>query len=392
MATTEELLVIIKGMSLARAFLSVSFASCLALIACGSDTGSGFDENGGNGGGGGGGEGSSGGFGSSGNNGEGDDDGGGATCAASVAQTTKPKVDIIFVIDNSGSMNEEMNQIRTNINTFVSKIGTSGLDYQVIFIVKKEGSGNTICVPAPLAGPNCADNPPLFRHINQSVSSDNSFSLILSTYDSSNADIAWGKYLRSDAFKVFVGVSDDGSSDQNANTFDASLIAKGAGQFGTADKRNYVYHSICSWKEGTTPPSNERCATSDGNGIQYQNIALLTGGIIDSVCKTDYSSVLDNIGKGIVDRLACELGYPTADAADPTKVQVRFTPAGGGAAQTLVQVTDASKCDANPNGWYYDDPSKPAKIVLCKGICDTANAGQGSKIEALVGCKGAGPK
>jgi len=57
-----------------------------------------------------------------------------------------------------------------------------------------------------------------------------------------------------------------------------------------------------------------------------------------------------------------------------------------------VQVTDASKCDANPNGWYYDEPSKPTKILLCKSICDTANATAGGKIEALVGCKGAGPK
>ena len=380
-------------MSLVRAFLSLSFASCLALVACGSDSGSSFGgDNPGNGNGGEGGEGSSGGFGSSGGNGgEGDGDGG-ATGAASVAQTTKPKVDIIFVIDNSGSMGEEMAQVQANINTFAGKIGGSGLDYQVLFIVRKGTSNLRICVPEPLAGPGCADAPPRFRHIDQSVASDNSLSLILSTYDSQTPNIAWGQYLRADAFKVFIGVSDDGSSDMNANTFDADLIAKGAGQFGTAQQRNYVYHAICSWKPGTTPPSNERCDTSDGNGIQYQNIALLTGGIIDSVCKTDYSSVLDNIGKGIVDRLACELGYPTAEAADPTKVQVRFTPAGGGAAQTLVQVTDASKCDANPNGWYYDDPSEPAKIILCKGICDTANSSQGAKIEALVGCKGSGPK
>jgi len=380
-------------MSLARAFLSLSFASCLALVACGSDSGSGFDPNapGSGGEGNGGGEGSSGGFGSSGGNGEGEGDGG-ATCAASVAQTTKPKVDIIFVIDNSGSMGEEMAQVQANINTFAGKIGSSGLDYQVLFIVRKGTSNLRICVPAPLAGPDCADNPPLFRHIDQSVASDNSLSLILSTYDSQNAALAWGQHLRADAFKVFIGVSDDGSSDMNANTFDADLIAKGAGQFGTAQQRSYVYHAICSWKPGTTPPSNERCDTSDGNGIQYQNIALLTGGIIDSVCKTDYSSVLDNIGKGIVERLACELGYPTAEAADPTKVQVRYTPAGGGAAETLVQVTDASKCGANPNGWYYDEPSKPAKIILCKGICDSANSVQGAKIEALVGCKGSGPK
>jgi hypothetical protein len=151
------------------------------------------------------------------------------------------------------------------------------------------------------------------------------------------------------------------------------LASFSGSQFGTEAKRNYVYHAICGWKEGTQPPSTETCSTADGPGLSYQKLALLTGGIIDSVCKTNYSSVLDNVGKGIVDRLACELGYPTAEAAGPTKVQVRFTPPGG-VGQKLVQVTDASECDANPDGWYFDDPSKPAKIILCKSICDAANS------------------
>ena len=63
-----------------------------------------------------------------------------------------PPADILLVIDDSGSMTEEMTQIKTNVNTFASKIGGVGLDYVVIFIVKKGTSGNTICVPPPLAG------------------------------------------------------------------------------------------------------------------------------------------------------------------------------------------------------------------------------------------------
>ncbi|MBN9168276.1 MAG: VWA domain-containing protein [Myxococcales bacterium] len=374
-----------------RALASLSLAACLALAACGSDS-SNFNDGANGGDKGGDGKGSSSGFGGDGTDkGDGDGNGDGKTCAATVAQTTKAKVDIIFVIDNSGSMGEEMAQVQANINNFAKKIGSSGLDYQVIFIVRKTGGDLKICVPEPLAKPGCADNPPLFRHIDQSVGSSNSFQLILSTYDNSNANLAWGQHLRADAFKVFIGVSDDGRSDLEAAKFDQDLIAKGAGQFGTAENRKYAYHAICGWTEGTTPPSTQKCSSADGNGIKYQNLALLTGGLIDSVCKTDYSGVLDNIGKGIVDRLACELGYPTAQAADPTTVEVQFTPTGK-ASQKLVQVTDVSKCAANPDGWYYDDMNKPTKIILCKSICDTANTTPGSKIEALVGCKGAGPK
>lgn len=372
--------------------LSLTGTLMALMIACGSDRSATFDENNLNGGAGNSsGQGASGGFGSSGGDGTSGGEGD-PTCAGSVAQTAKPKVDIIFVIDNSGSMDGEMAQVQANVNTFVQKIGKSGLDYNVVFIVKKTGSGNKICVPEPLAGPGCADKAPNFHHVDQDVQSSNSLSLTLSTYDSPNAALAWNKYLRMDAFKVFVEVSDDGRSDQVHTTFDSALIAKGAGQFGTAAKRNYMFHAICGWAEGTQFTDTGKCSTADGAGLEYRRLATLTGGIIDSVCKTDYSGVLDNIGKGIVERLACELGYPTADAADPTKVQVRLTPAGGGAPQTLVQVTDVTKCDANPTGWYYDDPAKPQKIILCKSICDTANGDQGSKIEALVGCRGSGPK
>jgi hypothetical protein len=332
---------------------------------------------------------SSSGFGSSGNSSG--SSSGDQNCAATVAQTQKAKVDIIFVIDDSGSMTEELNQIKVNVNTFASKIGGTGLDYQVIFIVKKGTSGNTICVPTPLAGTACADNPPLFHHINQDVQSTDSLTLILSTYNSTNPALAWDKYLRMDAYKVFVEVTDDQSSLASAS-FDTQLLAKPpAGMFGTAAARKYVFHSIVGWQEGTAPLSATKCSTAVNTGSKYQELSQLTGGIIDSVCKTDYSGVLNNIGKGIADKLGCELTVPSSATADPTKLVVRKTPPGA-PPSNLTQVTDASKCAANPDAWYYDDNAKPTKIILCPNTCTDINKTSGTKIEALVGCAAPPPK
>ena len=61
------------------------------------------------------------------------------------------------------------------------------------------------------------------------------------------------------------------------------------------------------------------------------------------MCKTDYSAVLNNIAKGITDKLGCELTYPTSAESDPTKLAVSLTPKGG-TPQVLTQVTDVSKC------------------------------------------------
>jgi hypothetical protein len=243
-----------------------------------------------------------------------------------------------------------------------------------------------ICVPAPLAGANCGDNAPTFHHVNQDVQSTDSLQLILSTYDSS-----WKNYVRLEATKVFIEVTDD-DSNLSATQFDTALLAKApAGMFGTAAKRNYIFHSIVSKPFADKVPSTKICSGAAGQSVHYQNLSTLTGGIIDEVCKTDYSAVLNNIAKGITDKLGCEVGYPSSAESDPTKVAVTFTPSGQ-PTQTLTQVTDVSKCGTIANAWYYDDPSKPTKIVLCPSTCTTANASTNGKLEALVGCKGAPPK
>ncbi len=385
-----------------RLSLLVAFASLVgvaAVAACGgSGSRSGFDEGqGGDGGG----NGSSG---SSGSSGGGDDSGsllgsdatsgdGSTTCAATTTTAQKAQVDIIFVIDDSGSMTAEMTQIKTNVNTFAGKIGKSGLDYRVIFVVRRGTSGNTICVPPPLALANCADNPPTFYHVNQDVQSDDSLTLALSTYDS-----AWKNYVRMDAYKVFVEVSDDNAgiygSPVKAAQFDPQLLAKApAGMFGTAAKRKYIFNSIVGWTTGTALISGPKCSTAVNNGSEYQTLSQLTGGIVDSVCNTDYSGVLDNIAKGLVTRLGCEFALPKSDGGtiDPTKVVVQFTPSGG-PAKTLTQVTDASKCGAITDGWYYDDNTSPTKILLCPTTCSTVGADQSGTISVLLGCKGPPPR
>lgn len=325
--------------------------------------------------------------------GRGTDTGSDPSCAATRAPTDKGSVDIIFVIDNSGSMGDEIEQITKNVNTFAQTIGQSGLDYRVIFVSASApkpgefwgGSVATVCAPAPLAGADCGDNPPLFFQINERIGSHDSLRAILSTYPQ------WQGHLRPESTKVFVEVTDD-ESKLSAESFDQQLLAKTpAGMFGTAEKRQYIFHSIVSMPSGATAPSSGVCPTAAGTSLEYQKISLLTGGLIDEVCKTDYSAVLGNLAKGINERLGCELTYPTAQAADPKKVVVSFETQNG-TTKHLTQVTDASKCGLVDDGWYYDDAAKPTKILLCPTMCATATQTPGASIEALVGCKAPEPR
>ena len=247
-----------------------------------------------------------------------------------------------------------------------------------------------ICTPAPLGGPNCTDNAPKYHHVNQDVESTDSLSLILSTYDT-----AWKQFLRASAYKVFIEVTDDNSA-LDWQAFDNQLLAKApAGMFGTASARKYIFNSIVGWQDGSAPLSNGQCNTAVNNGDQYQHLSVLTNGTIDSVCKTSYANVFNNIAKGLVTTLGCEFSIPqpkNGGTIDPTKVVVNYTAGGQTQPNPLTQVTDASKCGGVQDGWFYDDNNNPSKITLCPSMCTTVGNDTGGKMEVLLGCKAPPPR
>jgi hypothetical protein len=83
--------------------------------------------------------------------------------------------------------------------------------------------------------------------------------------------------------------------------------------------------------------------------------------------------------------IGCTFPVPPArdgTRADPTKVNVDYTPIGG-ARQELVQVANAGECGRVNNGWYYDNPSNPTTIVICDAVCNGFGAGS---LSIVLGC------
>src|SRR4051812_6504961 len=77
-----------------------------------------------------------------------------ATQSATATLSKKP-VDVIVVIDNSGSMTQEIVGVQANINkNFATILDKSGLDYRVI-MVSRHGSASgaqSVCIESPLSG------------------------------------------------------------------------------------------------------------------------------------------------------------------------------------------------------------------------------------------------
>lgn len=87
--------------------------------------------------------------------------------------------------------------------------------------------------------------------------------------------------------------------------------------------------------------------------------------------------------------LGCEFELPTPPNGaelDPDKVNFSYTPKGMGMPKILLRADDLADCNGEP-GWFYDYYPKPTKIILCPASCATVKADTSAKVEALFGCK-----
>ncbi len=377
-------------------------------------------------------------------------------CAEVEAEATlelRP-VDIIFVIDNSSSMDDEIIEVQDRINNdFATIIGASGIDFRVIMVARYGlvasdigGSDNPICIRAPLGAGDCADpnntplvnNAPRFFHYSADIESRDSLCKLLGGYTRPDelADTAgelgtrpfawtplapngWSEWVRPEAFKTFVEITDDDVScnkygfnfddgnsiaggTQVATDFDAALLALDPAQFGTAANRNYNFFSIVAMSENTPPTDpwpftapiqTSNCSPgSSGPGTGYQGLSILTEALRWPTCRNgDFNAVFQAIAQGIIDntQVACEFDIPTPDAGiiDPSKVQVQYTPGGTGTPVLYSPVADQAAC-ATSDGFYFDDPMAPTKIFLCPTTCTTVQADPDAKINVLFGCLG----
>jgi von Willebrand factor type A domain-containing protein len=112
-----------------------------------------------------------------------------------------------------------------------------------------------------------------------------------------------------------------------------------------------------------------------------------TKGIFVSDGANTQQELLDALGAIRGQVLDCDFAMPVAKpglVVDKALINVNYTPSGG-TPSTLPQVADAAACAAS-GGWYYDDPSAPTRITLCKSSCDQVTGDTQASLDILLGC------
>ncbi len=77
---------------------------------------------------------------------------------------------------------------------------------------------------------------------------------------------------------------------------------------------------------------------------------------------------------------------PPGMTADYARVNVVYKPGGGGPEQTFPNVADEAHCPPGGDGWHYDDDAAPTEIILCSATCAKIDADQAAEIDVVLGC------
>jgi len=329
-----------------------------------------------------------------------------SACADTSAEATlvRVPVDIVIIIDSSGRMAGGIAAVQRNIGTnLASFLEAGGVDYRVIMI----GAYPAICIGAPLSGiANCDAPPPSptsgerYFHYERSIASTNSFTRILETYAMPDpngvAPMGWGGLLRPGATVAFMEISDDDSATR-FTAFDSMLLALSPAQFGTAEARNYTWHSIIgmvandppdtAWLP-TDPVMRTNCTPgSAGFGADYQELSILTGGLRFPLCNNDsFDVIFQQIAMDVVRGAALGCSYeptrpPGGESPDFDRVVVVYEP-GTGMPRSLRRVADVAAC-AGGGDYYVAD----LRIELCPDTCTAVQADAAGSLAVHVACE-----
>lgn len=290
------------------------------------------------------------------------------TCSAievSADPVTLP-ADIVWVIDNSGSMELEEARVQDNMNAFAEQIADSGIDYRVVVITDRDH----VRVPPPLGGSD------RLLEIDREVGSNDPLQIVLSTYPQ------WQGFLRPDSVKHFVAVTDD-ESDLSQAEFERQVAALDDPGY----PAGFVFHAVVA----ESPPWdwNSPCfILAAAIGATYIGLQEDHGGVFYSLCESDWSPLFDALSGSVasLSALPCTFDIPApadGDAVDYDAVNFVYTPAGAGSV-TIPYVGDGAACDGD-GGWYYDDDDAPRQILACPSTCEALTAAAGS-VEVAFGC------
>lgn len=263
----------------------------------------------------------------------------------SAVQQSASKVDILWVVDSSGSMREEQTYLGVNFSSFITNLTQTSTDFQIgVTSTDVCDTGSPSLFPSNLRYCPTVDGNTATRLKGSLVGTAGSRILTRNTPDLSsrfasyaNVGISGSSYEHGlTAMKMAVGKSLAGENEGlvRSDAFLAVIVVSdeeddgiGLGITDSYTNRNYVGLGLTSYRytsddmvrdtlavkgagrfsvstiTGTRAANGVMCTSAHSQpkeeGSQYISAAHKTGGVIQSICDTNWSSSLASIGQDI---------------------------------------------------------------------------------------------
>jgi hypothetical protein len=298
------------------------------------------------------------------------DDGG--ACVSKSEAAAHIHVDIVFLIDQSGSMSGPKWMGTTSALTkFFNDPASAGIGAGIVYFPNNKTNA---CVPTDYAG----------LDVPIDVLPANAFALTNSMpADATGTSTPMygalqGALMAATAYqdahpthKVILVLATDG----DPNGCALMSIPEVAGLAASARNYNGVLTYVIGC-QGSTIANLDQIAAAGGTTAAYD----ITNDI------SQFSAKIADI-RQVALGCAFEIPPPPGNMQlDPDQVNFSYTPNGMGMPTVLLRAKDVAGCSGDP-GWYYDNDTTPTRILLCPASCTTVQADENAKVNVLFGCK-----
>lgn len=304
-----------------------------------------------------------------------------SACATASDGAELQPINLVFMIDRSGSMKSEngkstinvrWNPVKDGLTAFFGDPASKKISASLAFFPINDNKDNTVCdatayqsAVVPMTQlPNAAAFSSAF---------DKGPNGYTPTVPALQGALDAARAVKAEGKNVAVVLATDGAPKGCSSNATGVQTVAAAG----------VDDGIKTYVIGVGPNTGnlDNFANSGGTGsaimIPTNNAAQVS------------ADLLDAIGQIASSLLGCNYTLPAppeGQTLNVNAVNVNYTPPDG-AAKTLAYSADCS----NKDGWHYDSTTAPKEIVLCANACSTAKAEAGAKLDIIFGCATAVP-
>lgn len=216
-----------------------------------------------------------------------------------------PPVDVLFVVDNSGSMEQEQSKLAANFESFIQYFQNLGLDFQLAVVttdVENPSQQGRFVGNPKILKPSTADLTAAFQsNVNVGTGGSGTERGLDAAKLALSEPLLSGEnagFLRQDAILAIVVVSDeeDGGSEDDApalppvSDYVSYFLSLKAG-----DPARVNFSAIA----GDVPNGCTSADAEAGPANRYADAANALNGVFASICADDFGPILDQIGNTI---------------------------------------------------------------------------------------------